>query len=525
MEDLHEHLRAVVVSEAHAVKGHELIAVLEPVRLAARERDVREEENHPLTALPAKNRQKRTLKWEPASRDETEGRNARRQAPHGADAIHKRLENPVAIEVHFFHALETREDNVGAPKAHDPGFRRSSLSSFRLAARRRGSRPGLGRGRGPGWRSRGLNGDGLRGHRWSARGALAGDGLCLGRGSGPRQQEKQTERDGRASLPRGGSHCVVCSQCTTFTDRLGGLRRRPASIPAASLHYPIRGGLILRVFDCHVHVAPWEEMKPEIRKTFSKHWRDPERLSRALRQPEEFLRLMDEEGIERAALINYPAPEVMGFAHTVNDWVFRFAAADRQRLLPVGSVHPHWPGDAAAETARLFEDLGIAMLKIHPPHQLVAANAYLAGEEALAKIYSTAERFARPVMIHTGTSIFPGARNRYADPMPADDVAVDFPKLPIILAHAGRPLYMETAVFLARRHPNVYLDISGIPPKKLLDYLPRLEELSGKCLWGTDFPSPGVLSMRKNVEEFQALPLSEHAKGRILFENAAALIK
>jgi len=290
-----------------------------------------------------------------------------------------------------------------------------------------------------------------------------------------------------------------------------------------ALPYPRRP--LLRVFDCHVHVAPWEEMKPETRKTFSKHWRDPERLARALRQPEEFLRLMDEEGIERAALINYPAPAVMGFGHTVNDWVFRFASADRQRLFPVGSVHPHWPGDAAAETARLFEDLGIAMLKIHPPHQLVAANAYLAGEEALGKIYSTAERFARPVMIHTGTSVFPGARNRYADPMPADDVAVDFPKLAIILAHAGRPLYMETAVFLARRHPNVYLDISGIPPKKLLDYLPRLEELSGKCLWGTDFPSPGVLSMRKNVEEFQALPLSEHAKGRILFENAAALIK
>ncbi len=281
----------------------------------------------------------------------------------------------------------------------------------------------------------------------------------------------------------------------------------------------------MRVFDCHVHVPPWGEMKPEIRETFSRHWREPERLKRALQEPEEFLRLMDEEGIERAALINYPAPEVMGFEHTVNDWVSRFAATDRERLLPVGAVHPRWPGDAASETTRLFEELGIAMLKIHPPHQLVAANAYLHGESALEKIYSTAERFARPVMIHTGTSIFPGARNRYADPMPADDVAVDFPKLPIILAHAGRPLFMEIAVFLARRHPNVHLDISGIPPRRLLEYLPLLEDMSGKCLWGTDFPSPGVLSMKKNVEEFRALPLSEEAKRRILFENAAALIK
>ena len=126
------------------------------------------------------------------------------------------------------------------------------------------------------------------------------------------------------------------------------------------------------------------------------------------------------------------------------------------------------------------------MLKVHPPHQLVAANGYVHGDEALAAIYATAEEAGRPVMIHTGTSIFPGARNRFADPMAVRRRGRGFSEAPIILAHAGRPLYMETAAFLARRHPNVHLDLSGIPPKKLLEYLPRLEELSDKCLWGTD---------------------------------------
>ena len=108
--------------------------------------------------------------------------------------------------------------------------------------------------------------------------------------------------------------------------------------------------------------------------------------------------------------------------------------------------------------------------------------------------------------------------------MAADDVAVDFPKLTLILAHAGRPLFMPTAVFLARRHPNVYLDLSGIPPRRLLEYLPRLEEIAGKCLWGTDYPSPGVASMRANVEDFSTLPLSEGARQRILWSNAAGII-
>jgi predicted TIM-barrel fold metal-dependent hydrolase len=281
----------------------------------------------------------------------------------------------------------------------------------------------------------------------------------------------------------------------------------------------------MRVFDCHIHVQPWEQLKPGALSEITAGRRDLPRIERALAEPAELLRLMDEQGIERAALINYSAPDVLGFTETVNDWVSAFVRGHEDRLVAVGSVHPRFTRDAASETARLFERLGIRMLKLHPPHQLFAANGYRDGDEALRQIYATAEAMGRPVMIHTGTSIFPGARNRYADPMAADDVAVDFPRLSIILAHAGRPLFMPTAAFLARRHANVHLDLSGIPPKKLLAYLPRLEDLSDKCLWGTDYPSPGVLSMKRNLEDFLALPLSEAAKERILWSNGAALIR
>ena len=251
---------------------------------------------------------------------------------------------------------------------------------------------------------------------------------------------------------------------------------------------------------------------------------DGARVRAALADPKDLLRLLDEEGVERAALINYVAPEVMGFTEAANDWIAAYTRDHRDRLVAVGSVHPRHSRDPRGDTRRLFEKLGIRMLKIHPPHQVLAANGYRVGDEGLAAIYATAEEMRRPVMIHTGTSIFPGARNRFADPIAVDDVAVDFPRLSLILAHAGRPLYMETAVFLARRHPNVHMDLSGIPPKKLLEYLPRLEELSDKCLWGTDYPSPGVLSIRRNIEEFLALPLSEAARERILWSNAATLL-
>jgi predicted TIM-barrel fold metal-dependent hydrolase len=280
----------------------------------------------------------------------------------------------------------------------------------------------------------------------------------------------------------------------------------------------------MRIFDCHVHVQPWEQFNPAARAVMEGARPDLARIGRALADPEELLRLMDEEGVERAALINYSAPDVMGFTETVNDWVSAFVRGHTDRLVAVGSVHPRFTRNAASDTARLVEKLGIRLLKLHPPHQLFAANGYRDGDAPLRQIYETAERLGLPVMIHTGTSIFPGARNRYADPMAADDVAVDFPKLKLILAHAGRPLFMPTAVFLARRHANIHLDLSGIPPKKLLEYLPRLEDLADKCLWGTDWPSPGVRSMKANVEDFLALPLSDAVKERILWGNGVALI-
>ena len=270
-------------------------------------------------------------------------------------------------------------------------------------------------------------------------------------------------------------------------------------------------------------MQPWEQFLPSARATMTRGRPDVERLERVMSSAGELLRLLDEQGIDRAALVNYVAPDVIGFDTSVNEWVSRYVSGHEDRLVAIGSLHPRHTRDARAECVRLFDDLGIRMLKVHPPHQLFAANAYVAGDETLGEIYRAAEEHGRPVMIHTGTSVFPAARNRFADPMAVDDVAVDFPRLTIVLAHAGRPLYMDTAVFLARRHPNVRLDLSGIPPRKLLEYLPRLEEISDRCLWGTDFPSPGIRSMRENVDQFLAVPLTESAKRRILFDNAQAL--
>lgn len=277
----------------------------------------------------------------------------------------------------------------------------------------------------------------------------------------------------------------------------------------------------MSVFDIHVHIQPWQMVNADALAMID----DPSHAGAKaiLESPENVLRFFDAEGIEKACCINYVSPDVMGFTREVNDWIAAFTRAHRDRLLPVGSVNPLHELHVRDEIRRVL-DLGIRMIKIHPPHQLFAPNAYRGELWQLAEIYRECEIRSVPVMFHTGTSVFPRARNVFADPMPIDDVAVDFPRLPIILAHAGRPLYGETAFFLARRHANVYLEVSGIPPKSLPRYVPRLASIADKVLWGTDWPSPGVASPRKNVEELRAHGFGEDVERKVLWENAQRLL-
>jgi len=247
-----------------------------------------------------------------------------------------------------------------------------------------------------------------------------------------------------------------------------------------------------------------------------------DQIAEFCRSPKAFLKYLDACGIDRGVLINYVAPEVIGFTPEVNTFIAEYVKEDPRRLISCGSLHPRHSTNFMADVDHLLR-LGIRMIKVHPPHQLLYPNDYLHGVKELEILYRAAEANGVPVMVHTGTSIFPGARNKFGDPIHVDDVAVDFPRLKILLAHGGRPLWMNTAFFLVRRHANVHLDISGIPPRTLLKYFPRLEEIAAKTVFGTDWPGPGVPDIKQNLDDFRALPLSQAAKEQILTKTALEL--
>lgn len=289
------------------------------------------------------------------------------------------------------------------------------------------------------------------------------------------------------------------------------------SLTIRDLPYPVT--------DIHVHIQPWEHLHAPTRKVMAARRDNYDELQEMMLDPAAVLACMDEAGVDRIGMINYVAPRLMGFTDAVNPWVAGIAAADPERLLAFGGLDPRDPGVASDPEGAVdgLVELGIRGLKIHPCHQELRANAYRPGAAdehlpALEGIYSRCAERGMPVMVHTGTSVFPGARSRFGEPLECDDVAIDFPGLVLILAHAGRPLWCDQAIFVARRHRDLYLDLSGIPPSRLLHYLPELPRIAHKCLWGTDWPGPGVPGLSNNLAGLLQLELSEELYKTVLHD-------
>ncbi len=225
--------------------------------------------------------------------------------------------------------------------------------------------------------------------------------------------------------------------------------------------------------------------------------------------------LLEENGVDYGVCLAEYSPITTGI--TENEYVAQFCKG-RNRLIPFGNINPYMVRDLKAELSYLTDELGMAGLKMYPSYQHFYPN-----EARLYPLYEAAQERGLVIMSHTGSSIFPGARLKYGEPLCWDDVAVDFPGLSILLVHGGRGFWYEQAAFLAQLHPNVFVEISGLPPQNLLNYFPRLEKLADKVIFGSDWPA--VPGLRKNINAISQLPISEEAKVNILGLNAAKLLK
>ena len=206
--------------------------------------------------------------------------------------------------------------------------------------------------------------------------------------------------------------------------------------------------------------------------------------------------------------------EIAELAHKNSDVAIAFA-----------SINPHRGAEGVREARRLIKDYGVKGFKFHPTVQEFFPNERLA-----YPLYEAIAEAKLPALFHTGqtgagagTRGGGGLRLKYSNPLALDDVAADFPDLPIVLAHPSFP-WQEEALSVATHKPQVYIDLSGWSPKYfppiLVQYANTL--LKDKILFGSDYP---VIAPERWMEEFEKLPIKPEVKQKIYKENAARLLK
>ena len=271
----------------------------------------------------------------------------------------------------------------------------------------------------------------------------------------------------------------------------------------------------LAAIDVHVHLEAEEKSATDdaARGYFGDTGapRDPEGLAAYYRS-------------RKIAFVVFTVDErLSGRTHVTNDDVMAFAARHPDVAMPFISIDPTRGPAAVREAKRLVATGNVRGLKLHPPLQQFFANDHIA--YPLYEVFAEAKL---PVLFHTGHSGIGtgqpgggGIRLKYGHPMHIDDVAVDFPDLPIIMAHPSFP-WQDEAISVCLHKPGVYIDLSGWSPKyfspSLVQYANSL--LKRKVLFGSDYP---WITPDRWLADFEKIGIKDDVRPLILKENAVRL--
>jgi uncharacterized protein len=206
-----------------------------------------------------------------------------------------------------------------------------------------------------------------------------------------------------------------------------------------------------------------------------------------------------------------------------NEEVVALAAANADIMVAFASVDPT-RGFAAVSVADRLISHGVRGFKLHPPLQQFHANDRIA-----YPFYEVVAAAKLPVIFHTGHSGIGtgmpgggGVRLKYGNPMDIDDVAVDFPNMPIIMAHPSFP-WQDEAISICLHKPQVYIDLSGWSPKyfppNLIQYANTL--LKDKMLFGSDYP---LITPDRWLADFAKIAIRDEVRPLILKENAVRVL-
>lgn len=221
------------------------------------------------------------------------------------------------------------------------------------------------------------------------------------------------------------------------------------------------------------------------------------------------------QGVDRAVVLPEHCPETSGNVRT--ETVLEHCAARPDFWIPFASVNPNLDEDPAG-LVRRYTAAGARGLKLYPSYQF-----FYPDERRIYPIYEACVEAGIPVLLHVGSSVIPGTRVEFCDPVHLVPVARDFPALPIIMAHGGRGHWYAECAALVRDHDEMYIDVTGLVPGRLLEHFPDLPDMADRVVFGSDWPAMPK-SVAHNVGAIRALGLPAAALDRIFHDNAARLL-
>lgn len=273
------------------------------------------------------------------------------------------------------------------------------------------------------------------------------------------------------------------------------------------------------LIDAHVHVPVLGSLSPawtQWARAFG-----PEGLleqmwdADGVPRPDRLDALFADQGVDHALLLCEYSPKATGIQRFED--LLPIVEHNPVRFRPVANVNPHLHFPIDREVRRQL-DLGAAALKLHPVH-----GGFRCDDPMLYPAYQVLAERGVPLVVHCGTSSFPGSMNELADPAYLLPVVRTFPTLDVVLAHGGRGWWYDAAAFMALSNPTVWIELSGLPPKRLPDYYRShdLGRLARRWIFGTDWP--GVPGAAQNARAVAGLGLSEEVTADVLGGNALSV--
>ncbi|MDO8491270.1 MAG: amidohydrolase family protein [Dehalococcoidia bacterium] len=222
---------------------------------------------------------------------------------------------------------------------------------------------------------------------------------------------------------------------------------------------------------------------------------------------------MDEIGVDYVfieTLTHWSWHDHRLMSDVVVETIAEIVEESKGRVIGGAGYNPFRISESLRDVERAVKDYGFKWVWFHP-----ISFGMRPDDRRCYPLYAKCLELGIPVCMQSGHSAEP-LPSEAGHPMCADNVAIDFPELKIVLTHTGWP-WVQEWISMIWRHPNVYGNIGAYYPKDLDPAIIQFMDGRGqdKVMWATR-----GFGLSRCKQEFLELPIREQPKVKILRENA-----